>query len=51
MMGGAGTCTITPLAGVTLRNGLAAAKPIALYAVVRVLKVGANEWVLSGNAG
>jgi hypothetical protein len=48
---GAGTVTVSAGAGVTLRNGLAAAKPIAQWALIRVMKTNADEWTLSGNAG
>lgn len=48
---GAGTVTMSAGAGVTLRNGLTTAKPIAQYAVIQVLKIAKDEWCLMGNAG
>ncbi len=48
---GAGTVTIVPAAGVTLRNAFAVATIRAQYGKVHVHKIGANEWVLSGDVG
>lgn len=47
--GGAGQVTVAAGGGVTLRAP-SGAKTAAQYAVVRVRKVAADTWVLSGNA-
>lgn len=46
---GAGQITFAGAGGVTLRASGAKVKTAAQYAVVRLTKIGADEWVLSGD--
>lgn len=46
---GAGAVTIAPGSGVTLRNGLATAKPLAQYASLTATKIATDTWFLEGN--
>jgi len=47
---GAGQTTITPGASVTLRSNGAKYKTTAQYAVVKLVKIASNTWLVSGDA-